>query len=437
MPLVLNRLEEIKQYILVLQQKSLVRDSMWMLLSQGVGVFIQVAYFILIARALDTTSYGAFIGVAAVASIIYPFVGLGSGNILIKNVSRVRELFRENWGNALSICLGTGIVAILVLLTSSAFLFPANLSLSAIALLLAAELIGLRLIEIASSAFLAVSQVKRAAQMKMLYNLSKLVAAITLVTFFENPGIFAWSILYCISSIFPAAISILIIHRSVGKPALALTKFKPELIQGFLFSVDASAANINANLDKAMLANIAGLQVAGIYGAGYRFIDICYYLIFALAGATYTRFFQHGTTGIVGNLMFAKKLLPIAFIYGVVTTTSLFFLAPIIVPLMLGKEYIASIEVLQWMSPIHLISYIQILAADILTGAGFQSSRSAIQVTAAFLNFGLNFWFIPIFSWKGSACATLTSEALKTLALWLVVAYLYRQQIAKSKIANK
>ncbi len=433
----LNRLEEIKQYILALRQKSLVRDSMWMLLSQGVVVFIQVAYFILIARALDTTSYGAFLGVAAVASIIYPFVGLGSANILVKNVSRVRELFGEQWGNALSISLVTGIVAILGLLASSSFLFPANLSLSAIALLLVADLISLRLLELGSSAYLAVSQVKRAAQIKMLYNFSKLAAAITLVTFFKNPGILTWSILYCISSIFPMAISLLIIHRSVGKPTLALAKFKPELLQGFLFSVDASAANINANLDKAMLANLAGLQVAGIYGAGYRFIDICYYIIFAVAGATYTRFFQHGTKGIAGSFTFAKKLLPIAFLYGVVTTTSLFFLAPIVVPLLLGKEYIASVEVLQWMSPIHLVSSIQFLAADILTGAGFQSPRSAIQVTAAFLNFGLNFWLIPIFSWKGSACATLTAEALKTLGLWLVVAYLYRQQIAKSKTADK
>jgi O-antigen/teichoic acid export membrane protein len=104
---------------------------------------------------------------------------------------------------------------------------------------------------------------------------------------------------------------------------------------------------------------------------------------------------------------------------------------------MLGKEYIASIEVLQWLSPIHLISSVQLLAGDILTGAGFQGSRSAIQVTAAFLNFALNFWLIPIFSWKGAACATLTSEALKTLGLWLLVAYFYRQQIAKSKIADK
>jgi O-antigen/teichoic acid export membrane protein len=114
----------------------------------------------------------------------------------------------------------------------------------------------------------------------------------------------------------------------------------------------------------------------------------------------------------------------------------LFFFAPA-VPLILGTEYTDSIEVLRLLSPIHLISSVQFLAADILTGAGFQGSRSAIQVTSAFLNIGLNLWLIPIFSWKGAAYATLTSETLKTLGLWLVVAFLYQRQITKSKIVDK
>lgn len=89
-------IKNFKQYIFRLLQKSLVQDSIWMLLSQGIGVFTQAAYFILVARTLDIEAYGAFIGVAAVASIIFPFVGLGSANILVKNVSKSRELLESS-----------------------------------------------------------------------------------------------------------------------------------------------------------------------------------------------------------------------------------------------------------------------------------------------------------------------------------------------------
>jgi O-antigen/teichoic acid export membrane protein len=429
----MHQFKKIKQHILQLLQKSLVQDSIWMLLGQGIGVFTQAAYFILVARTLDIASYGAFIGVAAVASIIFPFVGLGSANVLVKNVSKARDQFGEQWGNTLLICVGTSIPAILIILAVSSFLFPANLPLAAIALLLIADLIGLRLLDTASSAFVAVFQVKRAAQIKMLYNFSKLAAAIILVVFFKNPTILIWSILYCISSLLPTIIALLIIHYSLEKPIPNLLKFKPELTQGLLFSVDTSAENISSNVDKAMLANLAGLQIAGAYGAGYRFIDICYYIIFAISGATYARFFKHGASGITGSFGFAKKLLPIAGLYGIITSSSLFLLAPFIVPLMLGQEYLASVEILQWLAPIHLISYIQLLAADVLTGAGFQGYRSAIQVTSAVLNLVLNLWLIPLFSWKGAASATLTSETFKTLAFWLVIAFLYRRQSVASK----
>lgn len=406
---------------------------MWMLSSQGLGVFTQAAYFILVARALDSTSYGAFISVAAVASIVFPFVGLGSGNILIKNVSKAQELFPEQWGNALVVSLCTGIPAILIIFLSSSLLFPADLPRAAIALLLFSDILSLRLLETSSAAFMAVFQVKRVAQIKVFANVCKLTAAIILFIFFRNSGILTWSVLYFISSLLPATLAFLIIHRSVGKPVPNITKFKPELAQGVLFSVDLSAGNINANVDKAMLGNIAGLQVAGIYGAGYRFIDICYTVIFALSGATYAHFFKHGESGIKGSFGFAKKILPIAFIYGSVTTASLFFLAPTIVPLMLGEDYIASVDVVKWLSAIHLFSYVQILGADVLTGAGFQGYRSAIQLTSAFLNIGLNLWLIPVFSWRGAVSATLASEVFKTLSLWLIIVLLYRRNVVVSK----
>jgi O-antigen/teichoic acid export membrane protein len=403
-----------------------------MLSSQGLGIVTQTAYFILVARALDAPSYGAFVSVTAITSIIFPFIGLGSANILIKNVAKSENTFQEQWGNTLLISILTGILAILIVLLISPFLFSNSLSLPVIALILIADLIGLRLLENCGSAFVAVFQVKRTAQIKALYNVSKLIAAIILVLCFNKTNLLVWSALYCISSLLPAIVASLVIHYSLGKPKPCIIKFKSELSQGLLFSVDSSASNINSSVDRAMLGSLAGFHVAGIYSAAYRFIDIFYYVIFALSGATYSRFFKHGTSGIKGSFGFAKKLLPIALLYGFITTTAIFFMAPVVVPLLLGKNFLASIEVLKWLAPIHLTSYTQLLAADVLTGSGFQGYRSAIQVTSAALNIGLNLFLIPIFSWKGAACATLISESLKTLGLWLLIAFLYKRADAQT-----
>ena len=61
------------------------------------------------------------------------------------------------------------------------------------------------------------------------------------------------------------------------------------------------------------------------------------------------------------------------------------------------------------------------------TGAGHQKARSIVQVAAAVFNILLNFWLIPLYSWKGAAWATLISDSLRLICLWIIVFLIYRQ----------
>ena len=73
------------------------------------------------------------------------------------------------------------------------------------------------------------------------------------------------------------------------------------------------------------------------------------------------------------------------------------------------------------------IAAFQYLAADTLTGAGHQKARSIVQVGAALINVLLNIWLIRFYSWKGAAWATLISDSLRLICLWLIVFLLYRK----------
>ena len=76
------------------------RNTMWALGGYGLRLLIQAAYFIIIARCLGAKNYGAFIAVTALISTVAPFAGLGSGNLLVKNVARDKKLFPVAcWGN--------------------------------------------------------------------------------------------------------------------------------------------------------------------------------------------------------------------------------------------------------------------------------------------------------------------------------------------------
>ena len=81
-----------------LLKTALARNTVWMMGGQGLRLIIQAVYFIEMARSLGVRNYGAFIGVVAMVGIVYPFASLGSGNLLVKNVSRERSLFSVYWG---------------------------------------------------------------------------------------------------------------------------------------------------------------------------------------------------------------------------------------------------------------------------------------------------------------------------------------------------
>jgi O-antigen/teichoic acid export membrane protein len=94
-------MHSIKSKVTKLLQKALLRDTLWMLFAQVIGIFLQMAYFMIVARVLGVEQYGSFSGVLALAFVASPFSGLGSGDVLVQNVSRDPSQFRRCWGNAL------------------------------------------------------------------------------------------------------------------------------------------------------------------------------------------------------------------------------------------------------------------------------------------------------------------------------------------------
>lgn len=427
------RLKVLNSQFIKVSEKPLVRDTLRMLISNGLKLFVQAAYFIVIARALGVQDYGAFLAITSLAKVIAPFATWGSGDILIKHVSRNKAVFAQFWGNYLFIILIlSSILTAFVLLFGTAIL-PRSVSQLSVILILFSELLCTLVIDGSAKAFLSINQMKRTAQINILISLKNLVAALILIYGFEEIGLTLWTVLYFSTTLAAALICLFLVTQKIGSPKLSLSRIKTELAQGFYFSVSLSAETINHNMDKAMLARLSTLKATGIYGAAYRLIDVTFVPVQSLMVASYAKFFQKGRAGISGSLKFSVQLSLIASLYGIVAGLALFSLAPI-VPFILGNEYATAVEALRWLSPLPFLLALQFFAADTLTGAGFQGTRSVVQVAAALFNFLTNLWLIPLYSWRGAAWSSLASDGLKMLVLWLLVFLLYRREIKAKQI---
>ena len=395
----------------------LARNTCWMFIGQGLSVVIQALFFVLLARSLRSQGYGSFVGVVALVGILAPFAGFGSGNLLIKNVARNQDCFARYFGTALLFLLLSGSVLLLTLLCLSRLAFPSAIPVSLVLLVGVSELFLARALEISGQAFQAFERLHRTALLQFLPHLFKLVAVVGLNLCVDAPTVLHWGVLYLLTTLLGTLIGVWLVYRELGAPVFAAPAgIKTEIREGFYFSLNQSARGINNDIDKTMLARFSTLEATGIYGAAYRIINVSFAPILALLFAAYVGFFQAGATGIRGGIGFAKKLFPFAGVYGVVAGMLLVALSPLL-PLILGAEYGEAADALCWLAPLPFLKAVQLFTADTLTGAGFQGMRSGIQLFVALCNVTLNFWLIPIYSWRGAAWASIASDGLLAILM--------------------
>lgn len=413
--------------IKALLDKPMVRGTMWLLIAKAVRIFIQAAYFIVIARALGADQFGAFSGVLAMVGILAPFSSWGAENVMVKHVSRNLSLFNTYWGNTIVMTFLSGALLLILAEVIGSVILPDSISPLIIFLIALSDIICLRLIDACAKAFLCVDKLNQNARINIILSSKNLIAAFLLITFFPQPTVLQWAFLYCISTAISAVQCVWTVNRVVGKPKPDPSLIPSEMKEGMYFSIGLSSQSIYNDIDKTMLASLSTLNATGIYAAAYRIITVAFVPVQSIVAAGYARFFKHGEKGIRGSYSFAKRLVPFAAAYSGTCAIALILFAPVI-PYILGDEYRDAVGAIRWLAPLLVLKSLSYFGADTLTGAGFQGVRSGVQVGVAVLNTLGNLLLIPAFSWKGAAWATLLADGCLALLVWGLVYYYYRRQ---------
>lgn len=412
--------------------RSLAQNTLWAIGGYVARLLLQAVYFVIIARYLGPKEYGGFIAIAAMASMISPFVSVGTGSLLIKNVSRDKSQFAECWGNCLVVTVASGAALALVTIALCTIWLPRSISLLTITSICMADLIFVRLLDMASWAFQAFEQLVMNAWLNILISTARLVGVIVLAVFVKQSTVLAWASVYLLAAIVSAGGALALVTSRLGKPALRLRRVLSESNEAFYFAASNSAATIYNDIDKTMVARLSTLADTGIYGAAYRLMDVAFIPIRSLLNAAYPGFFRAGANGLHSALRYGRHLFWQTLPYALFAVGALYFGAPI-VPHILGRNYSSVTEALCWLSPIPLLKTFQFFVADALTGAGYQRSRTMAQVFVAIFNIAVNLWAIPAYGWRGAAWSSLLSDGLLALLLWVLSYGLSRSVDEKNK----
>jgi O-antigen/teichoic acid export membrane protein len=406
---------------------TLARNTGWMFLGQGLRLIIQAGYFIIIARSLGVEHYGAFTAVTAMVAIFSPFVGLGCGNLIIKNVARNPELLDECFGNGLLLTLVTGLAGVGIVIAICRLVLPNTIAMTVILMVALADLVCSRLIILVASGFQAVERLDRAAQLNVLMSAARFVGIAVTVVLVRHPTAELWSIVYAAATGVATVVSLLSATALVKSLNLGPRRIRGELLEGVYFSGSISAQTVYNDVDKTMLARLSTLGANGIYSAAYRLIDVAFIPVSSVLYAAYPGYFRHGKGEIRATYKYAKKLLPRPIAFSLLAFLGLLVGAPLI-PKILGGEYLRTVEALRWLAILPLFKTIHYFFADALSGAGYQGLRMSLQIIVAIFNVLVNLWIIPAYSWRGAAWSSLASDGLLALLMWIAITLLQGRQ---------
>jgi O-antigen/teichoic acid export membrane protein len=412
-----GRAEGLMRFIDRMKRSSFARDIGHLTAGQGLRLVIQAVYFVLIARILGPSRYGAFASIVALTGVLTPFSGLGMSNLFIKNVRSGRRGAALCWGNGLAATMVSGAACVAATFVTN-IVFHLRIPLGVLAGVCCSDLILMRVTELAMFGFGAIGRMKQNAIQAVISSALRLAAIALLLPFGHRVTLLWWTWAYFLATGAGTTYAVWRAHGAWGRPEFNLASLLADAREGLYFSIGTSAATVYNYIDKVMLAKVSFAEV-GIYAA-YRIIDVSMTPVRALVSAAYPHFFRLGVGGVRPTWGYARTQIGRAFLYSLILAPALWIGAPLL-PRLVGAGYVLTVPALRWLALLPPIRSVHSFLADALSGAGHQGLRSAIQVAVALVNFGLNLVILPKYGWLGAAWTSLASDGLLLLCLWAAV----------------
>jgi O-antigen/teichoic acid export membrane protein len=391
-------------------KSELARNAGWMMSAQSLGYGLRLVYFVVLARLLGVAQYGVIVGAFALVNLASPYCQLGMGTLLLRYVSADHSRFPQFWGNVLVVTLTiSGFVVIFLHAISPHVLDPASATvvvLTGLSMCLCEQLAVS-----ATQVFQAFQEMQMAAVLNQLTSIFRTVTVVGMWLTLHKATASEWCLALLGSSALATIISIVAVSARFGSP-----RFEPQLLrkhckEGIEYALSCSTTSAYNDLDKAMLSHFGMNAANGVYSMAYRIIDMATAPVISIVIATEPRLFQLAAEGADKAMILGRRLLKRGLLISALIALALSMLAPTI-PFIIGKGFGEGVSALRWLCLIPVFRSIHGISGSVLTCIGRQRFRTVTQLFAVTLNFGLNLWLIPRFSWQGAAYASLVTDGL-------------------------
>jgi O-antigen/teichoic acid export membrane protein len=390
----------------------------------AVQILLQAVYFIVVTRTMGVRSYGAFVSVSAMATIVAAFSVWGADQLLIRTVANDQKAFPRAFGEALIYFFITAPTFTVFASIGFRFLIDSDISWMTIVLIVCTEVLFARANYFAVNCFQAFERGREMAILGILLYALRALAAVIWSATTTDPGPGSWAWYYTASSLLAGLVSMLLVLIRLGRPVWVMRW--SDWRDGGFFALQMGSFVGFRDIDKPLVVALSGLSQAGLYAAAFRIADVLAVPVRALMYSTYVRFFQHGVQGTRGSFAFARSLLPIGIALGGVAGIGV-AISSTFATVVIGHNYNGVGPVLLLLSPLPLLYALYYIGADALITGGHLAFRTLLQLMLPLVDVALCLVLVPRYGAVGAALAATLTHVVLVATLWTSLILLARR----------
>jgi O-antigen/teichoic acid export membrane protein len=396
----------------------IVRDTGWAGVSEATNLVTGFLILNLLIRQLGPASYGRYVAVMAFTGILVMLSSSWVVMVLLQHAIQAQRELREAFASALALALPTALLAFTVGLVLSPLVLP-GVPLRVVMGFAGAELLAGSLVNLSAAAVQVAHGLPAATKVRLLQMITRFGVVVALAASQQFD-------LETLAGTLLAAYAVLgsvVFLVTVKRLGLRLTPRRPRLRDvkdGMPYAGVMVAFAVQEDSDKIILVRFVDPVAVGLYAASYRIVQLAFLPIRALIGSSHPRFLVD-TPGVRNeHVERALRYTRPTILYSVLAAALVAVAAPV-VPAFFGAEYEGTRALLIALAPLLVLRSFSLFPLNALMGLSRYGLRFSLIAVAALANIALNLALIPLIGVWGAVAATILTEVLVAVAVWLVI----------------
>ena len=212
-------------------------------------------------------------------------------------------------------------------------------------------------------------------------------------------------------------------HFHIGKFVLKYQMLSEVLKVGFPIFMNNVFVSLYTMVNMTLLGIFATDDVVGYFSAAQRLIiAINMIVVLPISTSVYPELCQRFEKSKQNGEQYLKRILILSGMASAIVSLFTFIAAPLVIHFVYGEEYMASIEILQWLSPLpFLVMIATLLTVQGLYSMGLQRYAPWVGATLAVVCISLNLLLLPHLGITAACLSWILAEILECLIIGTIL----------------